>query len=463
MHKSIATIDAPQFINLTPVDINPLMSACEIKVMYVGANRNGTYMSKEVVTEMSKTLRGAPIVGYYNENKEDFADHGNQVIIDDEGVKFKCLTVPYGFVSPDAKVWFQNFDDTDDFGNIVTREYLMTTGYLWTGQFNECQLATKEGRPHSMELDGESVKGHWERNPADNMEYFIINDASFSKLCILGSDVEPCFEGSSVTAPSVSTNFTKMDKNFTQTLFTMMQELKFALQGEQPMENEVVITDENNIVVENDDVVIEPVAEAPVLNTEPEVVIEEPVVENDVATDATLVTEEPAIAETEVVEEPSVKENNGDDVVVEPEVENTLVNSDAQVVEPQENFEAKYTALCVEYAKLQNEILALQEQNQILVAFKAKVDDAEKDAMIAKFYYLSDEEKKDVIENKANYTVEEIESKLSVICVRNKVNFDLDNNDKNDINIEDVVTYTLDDNTSSVPAWITAVKNNSKK
>jgi hypothetical protein len=229
------------------------------------------------------------------------------------------------------------------------------------------------------------------------------------------------------------------------------------------MENEVVITDENNIVVENDDVVIEPVAEAPVLNTEPEVVIEEPVVENDVATDATLVTEEPAIAETEVVEEPSVKENNGDDAVVEPEVENTLVNSDAQVVEPQENFEAKYTALCVEYAKLQNEILALQEQNQILVAFKAKVDDAEKDAMIAKFYYLSDEEKKDVIENKANYTVEEIESKLSVICVRNKVNFDLDNNDKNDINIEDVVTYTLDDNTSSVPAWITAVKNNSKK
>ena len=53
---------------------------------------------------MAKTLRGAPIVGYYKEEKEDFRDHGEQVIFDDEGIKFNCLTKPYGFVSPDAKV-----------------------------------------------------------------------------------------------------------------------------------------------------------------------------------------------------------------------------------------------------------------------------------------------------------------------------------------------------------------------
>jgi hypothetical protein len=38
------------------------------------------------------------------------------------------MTKPYGFVAPDAKVWFQKFDDTDEFGNVTTREYLMTTG-----------------------------------------------------------------------------------------------------------------------------------------------------------------------------------------------------------------------------------------------------------------------------------------------------------------------------------------------
>ena len=131
MHRSIATIDAPEFINLQPLDINPMMSKCEIKVLYIGGNRNHSYITKEVATEMAKTLRGAPIVGYYKEEKEDFADHGEQVIFDDEGIHFNCLTKPYGFVAPDAEIWFQKFVDTDDFGNEVEREYLMTTGYLF--------------------------------------------------------------------------------------------------------------------------------------------------------------------------------------------------------------------------------------------------------------------------------------------------------------------------------------------
>ena len=133
MHKSVATINSPEFINLKPLDINPLMSACEIKVLYVGANRNRSYITKEVATDMAKTLRGAPIVGYYRQEKEDFRDHGREVIIDDEGIKFNCKTVPYGFVSPDARVWFQEFEDTNEFGEVTVREYLMTTGYLWTG------------------------------------------------------------------------------------------------------------------------------------------------------------------------------------------------------------------------------------------------------------------------------------------------------------------------------------------
>jgi len=58
---------------------------------------------------MAKTLRGAPIVGYYKEDKKDFGDHGHQMILDGDGIHFNTLTKPYGFVSPDAKVWFQDF------------------------------------------------------------------------------------------------------------------------------------------------------------------------------------------------------------------------------------------------------------------------------------------------------------------------------------------------------------------
>ena len=45
-HRSVATIDNVEFVNLTSSDISPLMSKCEIKVFYVGANRNGSFINK---------------------------------------------------------------------------------------------------------------------------------------------------------------------------------------------------------------------------------------------------------------------------------------------------------------------------------------------------------------------------------------------------------------------------------
>ena len=189
MHQSVATINSPEFLNLQPLDVNPLMSKCEIKVLYLGANRNGSFITKEVATEMGKTLRGAPIVGYYKDKKQDFEGHGEKVILDDEGVHFECETKPYGFVSPVAKVWFQDFEDSDGMGNTIVRTYLMTTGYLWTGQFPESSLPVEEGRPQSMELDKKTLDGSWQTNLEEGVEYFIINDAVISKLCILGDDV----------------------------------------------------------------------------------------------------------------------------------------------------------------------------------------------------------------------------------------------------------------------------------
>ena len=74
-------------------------------------------------------------------------------------------------------------------------------------------------------------------------------------------------------------------------------------------------------------------------------------------------------------------------------------------------------------------------------------------------------DKKDVIENKSKYTLEEIESKLSVISVRKKVNFDLGESSKNNINMEEpeIITYNLVNEGSSNPAYITAILNNRKK
>ena len=438
MHQSIATIDSPEFINLQPLEINPLMSSCEIKVLYLGENRNHSYITKEVATEMAKTLRGAPIVGYYRDDKEDFRDHGEKIIFDDEGVKFECLTKPYGFVAPDAQVWFQKFEDTDDFGNKVTREYLMTTGYLWTGQYEEAKLAIDEGRPQSMELDDETLDGHWSTNSNTGMDFFIINDAIFSKLCILGEDVEPCFEGSSITAPEVSKNFTKMDEDFKKTLFTMMQDLKHALKGGYKMELE-----DKNVETE---VTTEVASEQETVETPENEAVE------TTATNEEVATEEPSIDNAENSADADVESNETAEIETET-VETTVEESKDYALLEQELNDLKAT-----YAEM-------EQKYQELVTFKEAVDNEKKDALINSFYMLSDEDKKDVIENKSNYSLDEIEAKLSVICVRKKVNFDSDNSNKNEDTVEEVdnkevTTYNLNETESTnIPAWLKALKN----
>ena len=482
MHQSIATIDSPEFINLQPLEINPLMSSCEIKVLYLGENRNHSYITKDVATEMAKTLRGAPIVGYYKEEKDDFADHGERMIFDDEGIKFECLTRPYGFVAPDAKVWFQKFDDVDEFGNTITREYLMTTGYLWTGQYEECKSVVEGGKPQSMELDEESLEGHWSTNSKTGMDFFIINDAIFSKLCILGEDVEPCFEGSSITAPEVSKTFTKMDDNFKKTLYAMMQDLKFALEGGQKM-----------IIDEAETKVTEP----EVVETEAEATAEETSTETEIAEETEAATEEETALETEEssedkdtedqsvlaendnsIEDQSSQENftKADDK--DEEEESKDANDSKEDSESEEDDEDKeykcgesgkkeksYSLLETELAETKAAYADLEQKYQVLVEFKKQIDNEKKDALINSFYMLSDEDKADVIENKSNYSLDEIESKLSVICVRKRVNFDLEDTSKKEEVVENVTTYNMNDVEPTTPAWIAAIKNtrNSKK
>ena len=52
-NRSVATIDSPEFINLAPDAINPGISKCEIKVMYLGKNRNGSFIDKNTAIQMA--------------------------------------------------------------------------------------------------------------------------------------------------------------------------------------------------------------------------------------------------------------------------------------------------------------------------------------------------------------------------------------------------------------------------
>lgn len=369
-NRSVATIDSPEFINLAPDAINPGISKCEIKVMYLGKNRNGSFIDKNTAIQMANSLPATPIVAAYNENKEDFGDHGEVLHIEDGEVKFSCKTVPYGFVAPDAEVWFQKFDDTNEFGETTTREYLMTTGYLWTGQYPELDKCINQGQGQSMEID--DVDGHWTKDSND-IEFFIINDAIFTKLCILGDDVEPCFEGASVTSPEVSEHFS-YNKEFSHTLFAMMNELKSALTkgGSMPKKN-----------VES--VEVEPTATA----------------------------EEKT---------PAAEEKK-------PEKKHELENQVSELSKQLKELTDKFTALEAEAEELRK--------------FKAERIDADKDAMIAKYHMLSDEDKAEIIADKDKFTLSEIESKLALLYVQKNVNFD----EEEEIDSTPLTTFSLDDET----------------
>ena len=298
----------------------------------------------------------------------------------------------------------------------------MTEGYIWTGQYPEAKRILANGNNQSMEL--ENVEGAWTKNTKDDYEFFIINEAIISKLCILGQDVEPCFEGASIGKFEFS-----FDEGFIKTYSAFISEMNNLIKGGTPVEDKDKIVDEE---VKEEEIVDEEKPEgAP---AEEEVKPEE-----EAAPEA---EEEEVPAEEEVKEEeeaPAEEEEKAEEGEPTPSPE----------------FHVEDTQ---EYKDLMAKCSVLEEEVSSLRAFKLSAERKEKEAMIANFYMLSDEDKADVIENIDKYSLDDIEAKLSVICVRNKVNFNLE--DENTEKKETVV-FSLDneeDDDAVVPAWVKAIQ-----
>ena len=448
-----------ELINIVP--FNPLISKCQIKVCWVGyqPNRNKSIITKDVAREMANSLPGSPIVGHFNEADGDFEEHNKVIKISGGKIKLQPDTVPYGFVDLNAKVWFQWFQDYDG----VTREYLVTEGWLWTGQFPECARVITKGNNHSMELSENPnyLDAYWTKDANGNKEFFIINEAIISKLCILGEEFEPCFEGGSIEAPKIEFS---LEDSFKEQLLSMMTELTN------------ILNEGGAKMVDNDKtpVVEEPVVD-PVIDADPAPVVEpaeepavDPIVEEpaaDPVIDADPVAD-PADADPAPVAE-FAEGKKDDDKEVCPEcgkpVDECTCEEDKkkkeyvleeipEYVELQSNhaeLETKYSTLLSDYE-------ALKAEKDTLAEFKTNVDKKEKEALIASFYMLSDELKKDVADNIDTYSLEDIEAKLSILCVRNKVSFDLEN----DTNAEPV-SYSLNDigtTNDNVPEWVKAIQ-----
>lgn len=434
-NTSVATIAAPEFVNLAEDALNPGISKADVKVLYLGENRNGSFINKETAMKMSETLRACPIVGAYRKDIGDFGDHGEIIHIENGEITFDCATVPYGFVAPDAKVWFKEFTDYDEFGNTVNREYLMTTAYLWTGQYPEIERCVKEGMGQSMELDGKSIDGHWAENSESGIEFFIINDASFTKLCVLGDGVEPCFEGASVEAPNISDKFSK--EGFTTTLYNMMNELKLALaenanakdtnaeNAEKTDDSESTKEEETTDFAENKEEEVEETADEAV-----------DFAEN--AEESIESTESAEVVEENLDQESDFSANTEEEKESEEVVENTEESADNEFAEK----DAEIETLKSEIASLQEKYSLLETEAEELRSYKASRISADKDALINKYNMLSDDDKAEIVANKDSYSYEEIESKLALLYVKKNVDFD-DQEEEVPVSNEATLTFGL--------------------
>ena len=530
-HTSIKLETPCEFINITPV--NPLISKCQIKVCYVGdtPNRNGSIITKEVARQMANSLPGSPIVGYYNEATGDFEEHNRVIDISNGQFKIQDTTKPYGFVDLGARAWFQKFNDDG-----VEHEYLMTEGYIWTGQYPECQRIIDQGNNQSMELDEKTLNATWTKDDNGKPKFFIINEAIISKLCILGEECEPCFEGSQITKFSLT-----FDEDFKQKLFSMMNDLKelikeggtkvfsryaveigdnlwnslwnytlekypdadniyrsvYAIEGvcEEDSQKFAVLQNRadnkyyrlNFSLNETDgfvpaDALIE-VTESYIPAAEPQFSLEAvKTYETEYASKKKAEEEDKNNKDNKSNSDNKSegKDNNSDNpedgkdqkpIGKKDDLDGKGNNSDddgnkddedkkkkkkyslEDVTEYQE-LKTEYEELKSKYAALETEKNSLIEEIEPLRKFKLASEKKDKEAMIAQFYMLSDDDKKDVIDNIDKYSVDDIEAKLSVICVRNKVSFDLDENKETK-----PTTYNLnngEDDDESIPAWVKA-------
>lgn len=398
---------------------------------------------------MAKTLPGSPIVGFYNQAEKDFEEHNK--IIEIANGKFNIIenTRPYGFVDLNAKVWFQKFkDDGKD-----VREYLMTEGYLWTDVYPESKRIIEHGNNQSMELHNKLTKGTWTKDENGMPQFFIINEAVIQKLCILGENVEPCFEGAGIAAEF------SFDEGFKSKLFSMMEELKTALQ-----EGEKKMSDENKEILipesEEEDTEFKKKPDEEEKDKTPENSQKK---DNDSSEDNKKTEEQEDEEYKKKKKTECKKSENEDEEEICPDCGKPKSKCTCEEDKKKKyNLDdiPEYVELSNKYSTLEQEKNALEVEVKSLREFKMKADRLEKQAMIDSFSMLSDADKADVVANIDTYSVNDIEAKLSIICVRNKVNFNLDKENKE----TDKLIYSLkeEDGNDGVPAWIKAVRDTAK-
>lgn len=451
--------------------LNPLFTKVKIRILYAGLNRNNSYISKDVIDKyLIPSLFNIPIVAEFNEATEDFGDHGGELKRVNGKVQWISTTKPYGLIPESTTIDWETVKEDDG----TSHDYLTATGLLWTARYPELNVILEGNSNQSMELDEDTLQGHWQKD-ADGNEFYQVDEAYFSALCVLGADVEPCFENANVTPLySLSREDFKREFNY------MLQEINYSLNKVEKGGNEQV-SKIIKFTISHEDIrsqlfdLLNPYdAENDMWSyncsilgvydnyceiydyTDSQYYRQAYTVNDDVAElgdkihlNAKLLTdEELAVLNALNTNFEALKINN--DIVkteLEGLKETTVAKTEYEAVIADKNV------LTGEISTANEKITAMSDYEE-LKNFKLAIDTKEKEELISQFTILGEENLRDCKENIAKYSKDEIEAKLAVIAVRNKVSFSL-----NDGQADKTVFTAIpkEDGAENKPAYLKAV------
>jgi hypothetical protein len=156
---------------------NDLVTLVKLRVFYQGLTKDRRLFTEDFSKKLLTSLPQTPVVGYWDQEKEDFVGHNHTQFI-------------YGYVPENAKFGFE----TDPDGT----KWAVTEIVLFTGRGDSIGKVAQKiiGKKHSLELDSGSMKYAVRRNPDGQLQHIELEDGRFVGLSVLGDNQTPAFEGS---------------------------------------------------------------------------------------------------------------------------------------------------------------------------------------------------------------------------------------------------------------------------
>lgn len=155
---------------------NPFITHARLKMFYVGMTEDGRLFTEDFSNKLIKTLPQSPVVGYYDEEKDDFKAHNQKQYV-------------YGYVPENATVYFEEEDD---------RVWAFTDVILFTGRKDNIGEVARKiiGMQHSLELDPDTVEYKINRDSNGKFRSIEFTEGKFIGLSVVGNSEKPAFSGS---------------------------------------------------------------------------------------------------------------------------------------------------------------------------------------------------------------------------------------------------------------------------